>query len=79
MIGGGGEKRTLKLVAQYADACNVSGGVDVVRHKIEVLRGHCDDRRARSVRGLGDVDGSGAGHAVGRADGRDQGDDASRR
>ena len=42
MIGGGGEKRTLKLVAQYADACNVSGGIDVVRHKVEVLRGHCE-------------------------------------
>ncbi len=41
MIGGGGEKRTLKLVAKYADACNVSGSVDVVRHKIDVLRGHC--------------------------------------
>ena len=41
MIGGGGEQRTLKLVAQYADACNVSGPVDVVRHKLEVLDRHC--------------------------------------
>jgi F420-dependent oxidoreductase-like protein len=43
MIGGGGEKRTLKLVAQYADACNVSGDLDTVRHKLDVLRRHCDD------------------------------------
>jgi F420-dependent oxidoreductase-like protein len=41
MIGGGGEKRTLKLVAQYADACNITGSVDVVRHKVEVLHNHC--------------------------------------
>lgn len=43
MIGGGGERRTLRLVARYADACNVSGDVDTVRHKLEVLRRHCDD------------------------------------
>lgn len=42
MIGGGGEKKTLKLVAQYADACNFFGPPDVVAHKIEVLRRHCD-------------------------------------
>jgi F420-dependent oxidoreductase-like protein len=42
-IGGGGEKVTLKLVAQYADACNVGGGdPDLVRQKLAVLRGHCD-------------------------------------
>jgi alkanesulfonate monooxygenase len=41
MIGGGGEKRTLRLVAQYADACNIFGGPEVA-HKLEVLRGHCD-------------------------------------
>jgi F420-dependent oxidoreductase-like protein len=42
-LGGGGEKVTLKLVAQYADACNVGGGnVDLVRQKLDVLRGHCD-------------------------------------
>ncbi|MDX6327482.1 MAG: hypothetical protein QOK15_3836, partial [Nocardioidaceae bacterium] len=44
MIGGGGERKTLRLVAQYADACNLFGeSPDVVRHKLEVLRGHCDD------------------------------------
>jgi F420-dependent oxidoreductase-like protein len=43
MVGGGGEKRTLRLVAQYADACNVSGDLETVSHKLEVLRRHCDD------------------------------------
>ena len=43
MVGGGGEKRTLRLVAQYADFCNVSGDLETVRHKLEVLRGHCAD------------------------------------
>ena len=45
MIGGMGEKRTLRLVAQYADACNLFayGGPDLIRHKLDVLRGHCED------------------------------------
>jgi len=43
MIGGSGEKRTLRLVAQYADMCNVSGGPETVRHKLDVLRAHCAD------------------------------------
>jgi len=42
MIGGGGEKKTLRLVAQYADACNIFGAPDVMAHKIDVLRRHCD-------------------------------------
>ena len=42
MIGGSGERKTLRLVAQYADACNIFGGVDEVAHKVEVLRRHCD-------------------------------------
>ena len=41
-IGGGGEKVTLKLVAQYADACNVGGDPSVISHKLDVLRGHCE-------------------------------------
>ncbi len=43
MIGGSGEKRTLRLVAQYADMCNVHGGPEGVRHKLDVLRAHCID------------------------------------
>jgi F420-dependent oxidoreductase-like protein len=42
MIGGSGEKRTLKLVAKYADLCNISGDAATVRHKLGVLREHCD-------------------------------------
>jgi F420-dependent oxidoreductase-like protein len=43
LIGGGGEKKTLRLVAQYADACNLFGTTaDDVAHKIDVLKGHCD-------------------------------------
>jgi F420-dependent oxidoreductase-like protein len=41
MIGGGGEKRTLRLVARYADQCNVTGDVATLARKIEVLRRHC--------------------------------------
>jgi F420-dependent oxidoreductase-like protein len=40
MVGGGGEKKTLRLVAQYADACNLFDTPDVAR-KLEVLREHC--------------------------------------
>src|SRR6266849_578224 len=42
MIVGGGEQRTLKLVAQYADMCNIFGDVATVRHKMEVLARHCE-------------------------------------
>ncbi|MDE2303786.1 MAG: LLM class F420-dependent oxidoreductase [Sphingomonadales bacterium] len=42
MIGGGGEKKTLRLVARYADACNFFGSPEEVAHKVAVLRGHCD-------------------------------------
>jgi F420-dependent oxidoreductase-like protein len=42
MIGGGGEKKTLRLVAQYADATNVFGGPEAIHHKYEVLREHCE-------------------------------------
>jgi F420-dependent oxidoreductase-like protein len=43
MIGGGGERKTLRLVAQYADACNFFGGTEEIAHKLTVLRRHCDD------------------------------------
>ncbi|HET7582432.1 MAG TPA: LLM class F420-dependent oxidoreductase [Candidatus Limnocylindria bacterium] len=42
MIGGGGERKTLRLVAQYADACNVFGGPERIAHKYAVLREHCE-------------------------------------
>jgi F420-dependent oxidoreductase-like protein len=42
MIGGGGERKTLRLVAQYADACNLVGESSEVAHKIDVLHRHCD-------------------------------------
>jgi F420-dependent oxidoreductase-like protein len=41
LIGGGGEQKTLRLVARYADACNIFGGPEQVRHKFEVLRQRC--------------------------------------
>ncbi len=41
MIGGGGEKKTLRLVAKYADACNLFAGRDEA-HKLDVLRQHCE-------------------------------------
>jgi alkanesulfonate monooxygenase SsuD/methylene tetrahydromethanopterin reductase-like flavin-dependent oxidoreductase (luciferase family) len=44
LIGGSGEKKTLRLVAQYADACNLfAPSPEVVAHKLDVLRRHCDD------------------------------------
>ena len=42
MIGGGGERKTLRLVAQYGDACNVFGGPERIAHKYSVLREHCE-------------------------------------
>ncbi len=43
MIGGAGERKTLRMVAQYAQACNIfAEGPERVAHKLGVLRGHCD-------------------------------------
>jgi alkanesulfonate monooxygenase len=42
LIGGSGERKTLRMVAQYAQACNLFGGPDVA-HKLDVLRRHCAD------------------------------------
>jgi len=41
MIGGGGEKRTLRAVARHADACNIFGDPETIRHKMKVLDEHC--------------------------------------
>jgi F420-dependent oxidoreductase-like protein len=69
MVGGSGERKTLRLVAQYADACNLfATDPDDIRHKLDVLRSHCDDvgrdydEIARTIvasrtRPLDDVDG----------------------
>ena len=56
MIGGGGEKKTLRMVAQYADACNFFGTPEMVAHKLGVLKQHCEalgrDLREIEVTGL---------------------------
>jgi F420-dependent oxidoreductase-like protein len=43
LVGGGGERRTLRLAARFAAASNVQGEPDAVAHKIDVLRRHCAD------------------------------------
>jgi len=44
LVGGSGERKTLRLVAQYANACNLFAvSPEAVAHKLEVLRGHCED------------------------------------
>jgi alkanesulfonate monooxygenase SsuD/methylene tetrahydromethanopterin reductase-like flavin-dependent oxidoreductase (luciferase family) len=41
MVGGGGERQTLRIVAKYADACNLFGSPETVRRKLGILREHC--------------------------------------
>lgn len=62
LIGGMGERKTLRLVAEYADACNLfPAGIDTVRHKLEVLDRHCGDvgrdpaEIRRTLQGPGDA------------------------
>jgi len=43
MVGGGGERKTLRLVAQYADACNVFGSPEAIARKYRILDAHCAD------------------------------------
>ena len=43
MIGGSGEKKTLRTVAKYADMWNAMGPLELMAHKVDVLKGHCDD------------------------------------
>ena len=60
LVAGGGEKKTLRLVAQYADACNLFGPPEAVKAKLAILRQHCDalgrDYAAIEKTTLGTVD-----------------------
>jgi F420-dependent oxidoreductase-like protein len=42
MVGGSGERKTLKIVAKYADACNLFGSAETVKTKLKVLKDHCE-------------------------------------
>jgi alkanesulfonate monooxygenase len=72
MIGGGGERKTLRLVAQYADACNVFGDATRIAHKYAVLREHCErlgrpyDEVERSTLQSVDLDGQSSDELVER-------------
>src|SRR5207249_2436062 len=41
LIGGDGERETLKIVAKYADACNLSGSTSTIKRRLSILREHC--------------------------------------
>ena len=62
LVGGSGERRTLRLVARHADGCNLFGDPPAIAHKVDVLRAHCEvegrdpaaDHRHPALRGGGD-------------------------
>jgi F420-dependent oxidoreductase-like protein len=60
LVAGGGEKKTLRLVAQYADACNLYGSVETIRAKLDILKQHCQtlgrDYRTIEITTLGTLD-----------------------
>ncbi|HEY3849846.1 MAG TPA: LLM class F420-dependent oxidoreductase [Steroidobacteraceae bacterium] len=60
LVAGGGEKKTLRLVAQYADACNLYGSVETIRAKLDILKRHCEtlgrDYRTIEITTLGTLD-----------------------
>jgi F420-dependent oxidoreductase-like protein len=71
MIGGGGEQKTLRMVAQYGDATNVFGGPERIHHKWQVLREHCqrlgrpyDEIERSTLQGHVRVSRDGSGGAV---------------
>jgi alkanesulfonate monooxygenase SsuD/methylene tetrahydromethanopterin reductase-like flavin-dependent oxidoreductase (luciferase family) len=70
LVGGSGEKRTLRLVARYADACNFVGDVERVRLKLAVLHEHCEaegrDPAAIEVTHLGTAPPASAEEHIGR-------------
>jgi F420-dependent oxidoreductase-like protein len=70
LVGGSGEQVTLRLVARHADACNVFGDPDTVRHKVEVLHAHCAtegrDSAEITVTNLSTADAPSAGDHIGR-------------
>jgi len=41
MVGGSGERQTLRIVAKYADACNLFGSAETVKRKLSILKEHC--------------------------------------
>ena len=57
MIGGGGEKKTLRMVAEMADLCNIGGTANVVAHKLAILDEHCAALGTEPTRGQAHRDG----------------------
>jgi alkanesulfonate monooxygenase SsuD/methylene tetrahydromethanopterin reductase-like flavin-dependent oxidoreductase (luciferase family) len=41
MVGGSGERHTLKIIAKYADACNLFGSAETIKRKLSILNEHC--------------------------------------